>query len=59
MMITCLVSSMLLSSCKGNKDGDIRTAIEAKKKDRKEMAGITATVEKGVVTLSGECPDST
>ena len=57
MMMTCLVSSMLLSSCKGNKDGDITAAIEAKKKDMKEMAGITASVEKGVVTLNGECPD--
>ena len=58
MMMTCLVSAMLLSSCKGNKDGDITAAIEAKKKDMKEMAGITASVEKGVVTLNGECPDA-
>lgn len=58
MMVTCLVSSLLLSSCKGNKDGSIRAAIETKQKDMKEMAGITATVEKGVVTLSGECPDA-
>ncbi len=50
--------SMLLFSCGGNKDASIQTAIESKKKEMKEMAGITASVDKGVVTLSGECPDT-
>jgi osmotically-inducible protein OsmY len=48
---------MLLFSCGGNKDADIRAAIEAKKKDMKELSAVTAVVEKGVVTLTGECPD--
>ncbi|HTI90512.1 MAG TPA: BON domain-containing protein [Puia sp.] len=48
---------MLLFSCGGNKDEAIREAIEAKKKEMKELAALTTSVEKGVVTISGECPD--
>src|SRR5581483_3965484 len=50
--------SLLLASC-GNKDKSIRSAIETKKKEMKELADINATVDKGTVTLSGQYPDST
>lgn len=56
--IICLVLSTLLFSCGGNKDKEIMAAIESKKKEMKEMAGLTVSVEKGVVTLSGECSDA-
>jgi osmotically-inducible protein OsmY len=50
--------SLLLASC-GDKDKSIRSAIETKKKEMKELADINATVDKGTVTLSGQYPDST
>jgi len=56
-VLVCLVMSFLLPAC-GNKDKAISEAIEAKKKEMKELAGLTTTVDKGTVTISGECPDS-
>lgn len=58
MAIVCLVPSLFFLSCGGNKDKAIMAAIDSKKKEMKDLAGISATVEKGTVTLSGECPDS-
>ncbi|HWK02609.1 MAG TPA: BON domain-containing protein [Puia sp.] len=52
-VMICIASSILFFSC-GNKDASILAAIDSKKKDMKEMSGITASVDKGVVTLSGE-----
>ena len=58
MAIVCLAPSLFFLSCGGNKDKAIMAAIDSKKKEMKDLAGISATVEKGTVTLSGECPDS-
>jgi osmotically-inducible protein OsmY len=45
-------------SCKGTvKDSDIQAAINEKISSVPEMAGLTATVAEGIVTLSGECKD--
>lgn len=57
MLMFFLAFSVLLTSC-GNKDKAISEAIDAKKKEMKDLAGLTAAVEKGTVTLSGQCPDS-
>lgn len=56
--IVCLAPSLFFLSCGGNKDKAIMAAIDSKKKEMKDLAGITATVEKGTVTLNGQCPDS-
>lgn len=54
---TVVIPSLLLVSCGGNKDEAISKAIEEKTKDMKEFSGIKASVEKGVVTLSGQFAD--
>jgi len=56
-IMLCLAFSLVLSSC-GNKDKAITEAIDAKKKEMKDLADLSTTVEKGTVTLSGQCPDS-
>lgn len=43
-------------SC-GVKDSDLQAQINQKIQTTPEMTGVTATVNKGVVTLSGECKD--
>jgi len=48
--------AVMLSSCK-SKDKAITDAIEARKADMKDLAGLTTSVKDGVVTLSGECKD--
>jgi osmotically-inducible protein OsmY len=58
LLLAFVIPCLLLSSCKP-KDSDIQAAIEAKKKDMPEMAGITVMVSGGVVTLSGEYKDET
>jgi osmotically-inducible protein OsmY len=50
-------ASAVFNSCKGVKDSDIETAIMEKAKSMTEMAGVTAAVKDGVVTLTGECKD--
>jgi hyperosmotically inducible protein len=57
-VITLLLfmSVSLFISCKGKpSDADIQTEVSNKISNR---AGITATVNEGVVTLTGECPDN-
>ncbi len=49
--------SFQLQSCKGNKDLDIQTAIASETQTNPNLAGVSATVVNGVVTLSGQCKD--
>jgi osmotically-inducible protein OsmY len=51
-----LFAGLSLSSC-GPKDSDIQTSLNEKVRADASMANVSATVNKGVVTLSGECPD--
>ncbi|MHA4808343.1 BON domain-containing protein [Flavitalea flava] len=51
-----IIPGILLVSC-SPKDSDIQAAIEAKKKEMPEASAAIVTVEKGVVTLSGEFKD--
>ena len=50
--------AVAISSCKGSvKDSDIQAALAAKISSVPEMAGLTASVKDGVVTLDGQCKD--
>lgn len=49
--------SLLMQSCGGNKDPEIQTAITSETQTNPDLAGVTATVVKGVVTLTGQCPN--
>ena len=52
------VFSMALPACKGkNKDGDIQTAFSSKQQTNPSLAGVSATVAEGTVTLNGTCAD--
>lgn len=52
-----LLAAILAVSCKGKQtDADIQTAVNEKIRSNDEMKGLTASVNNGVVTLSGECP---
>lgn len=55
-LLPVLMISILFVSC-GVKDIDIQTAITEKAATTPELAGINASVNKGVVTLSGEFKD--
>ena len=48
------------TSCKDkNRDGDIQTAINSKTQSDPSLAGVSATVADGTVTLTGSCADET
>lgn len=48
------------TSCKDkNRDGDIQTAINSKTQTDPSLAGVSATVADGTVTLTGSCADET
>ena len=49
--------SFLMQSCKGNRDADIQTAIASETQNNPNLAGVTAIVVNGVVTLTGQCED--
>jgi hypothetical protein len=52
-----LMSALFFVGC-GPKDADIKTAVEEKLKSNTEMGSMASvSVNKGVVTLSGECKD--
>jgi osmotically-inducible protein OsmY len=55
-LLPALAISMIFVSC-GVKDADIQTAITEKAATTPELAGINASVDKGVVTLTGEFKD--
>ena len=49
-----------ISSCKSkNNDAEIQTAIANKTASDPSLAGVTATVSEGTVTLTGSCADET
>lgn len=55
-LLLALMSFQLLS-CGGNRDPDIQTAIALETQNNPNMAGVSATVVDGVVTLTGQCED--
>jgi osmotically-inducible protein OsmY len=58
LMAWMLVIGFMLGSCKGkNQDADIRSAIGAKTQTDPSLAGVSATVVEGTVTLTGQCAD--
>jgi hyperosmotically inducible protein len=58
MLITASLFMIQFESCKAkNKDGDIQTAISKKTQSDANLAGVTATVVDGTVTLTGSCAD--
>jgi hyperosmotically inducible periplasmic protein len=57
-MLLVAVFSFALTACKGkNKDGDIQTAFAYKAQTDPNLAGVSATVAEGTVTLTGTCAD--
>lgn len=58
--IIVLLSALLsfqMQSCKGNRDADIQSAIASATQTNDDLAGVSATVVDGVVTLTGQCKD--
>ncbi len=51
------VLSIQMQSCKENRDADIQTAIASETQTDPNLAGVSATVVNGVVTLTGQCAD--
>jgi osmotically-inducible protein OsmY len=57
-MLLIAVFSFTLPSCKGkNKDADIQTAFGSKAQSDPNLAGVSATVVNGTITLTGTCAD--
>jgi hyperosmotically inducible periplasmic protein len=57
-LLLIAVCSYSLPACKGkNKDGDIQTAFASKAQSDPNLAGVSATVVEGTVTLTGTCAD--
>jgi hyperosmotically inducible periplasmic protein len=53
-----LVAAITFSACKGTpSDAEIQKAIDAKIQSTAEMTGVKVAVDKGVVTMTGECKD--
>ncbi|HEU4607024.1 MAG TPA: BON domain-containing protein, partial [Chitinophagaceae bacterium] len=59
LLLAGLFSACLhFTSCKGGaKDSDIQASFNEKVQADAGLSGITATVNDGVVTLNGQCPD--
>jgi len=56
MLLHLFIMLFFISSC-GPKDSKIQTDVETAIRNNPSTNGIAASVEKGVVTLSGECKD--
>ena len=57
-LLIITVCSFSMPACKGkNKDGDIQTAFTSKAQSDPNLAGVSATVVEGTVTLTGTCAD--
>src|SRR3954453_4621856 len=52
-----IISGFFMPSCKQNRDPEIQTAIASETQTNPNLAGVSATVVHGVVTLTGQCPD--
>ena len=50
-----LLAGLLLQSCTA-KDTTVKADLISKAKEKKDFAGVRFTVDKGIVTLSGDCP---
>ena len=55
-LFAIIALSAIMMSC-GVKDSDLQAAIDQKIQTTPEMTGVSASVNDGVVTLSGECKD--
>lgn len=56
-IVATILSAAILISCKGKQsDAEIKASIDEKIAKNEGMKGLAATVNNGVVTLSGECP---
>jgi osmotically-inducible protein OsmY len=56
MLLYFIIVPFFISSC-GPKDSKIQTAVETAIRNNPSVTGIAASVQDGVVTLSGECKD--
>ena len=56
LLVMAVAATAGFSSCKP-KDADIKTSIDNAIKENADMAGLTADVKEGVVTLTGTCKD--
>ena len=55
---TCLAFCLAFTSCKsGTSDADIQTAFNEKAQTDARLTNVSATVNDGVLTLNGQCPD--
>jgi osmotically-inducible protein OsmY len=53
-----VLAMITATSCKNkNRDGDIQTAFNTKVQNDPNLAGVSATVNEGTVTLTGTCGD--
>lgn len=56
--VVLMLAVVSFESCKKkNRDGEIQTAFTSKVQSDPNLAGVTATVQDGVVTLTGSCAD--
>lgn len=56
-LVAILLGGFTLQSCKGRTDADIQTDYQNEIRNDAQLGTITATVNDGVMTLSGQCPD--
>ncbi len=55
-LIALLVAGLTLESCK-TKDSDIQSSYQKEISNDAQLSSISATVNDGVITLTGQCPD--
>ena len=57
-LFSALVFCLFIIGCKGKtNDADLQSAVSDKLKENTSVANVTATVNEGVVTLTGQCAD--
>jgi osmotically-inducible protein OsmY len=56
MLLIVFITLFSIAAC-GPKDSNIQTAVETAIRNNASVTGISASVQDGVVTLSGECKD--